>query len=60
MQEQQRPLLVGEAADFLRVSRWTIRRWINDGTLVAIGAGRTTRIPVENLLAMRRPPKRSA
>jgi excisionase family DNA binding protein len=60
MQAIERPLLIVEAAAYMRVSRNTITRWIQRGWLEAIGAGHTTRIPLENLQAMKRPARRKA
>lgn len=41
---------VTEAADMLKVSEKTIRRWINDGTLLAYYAGpRNIRIKLSDL-----------
>jgi excisionase family DNA binding protein len=50
----ERLLTIQEAAGIMRVHRNTISRWIAQGRLIAIGTEQTKRIPIENLLNMRK------
>ncbi|MGD0153295.1 MAG: helix-turn-helix domain-containing protein [Thermacetogeniaceae bacterium] len=47
----KRLLTVNEAADFLRVQPRTIRKWLREGKLLALKAGRLWRIEVDALSA---------
>ena len=53
MQEKQRFLPIGEAAEFLHVSEVSLRRWTNSGKLrcVRVGGRNERRFLVEDLLA---------
>lgn len=46
-------LTLAEAADYMRVSTQTIRRWIKAGTLAAAKPGKEYRIRREDLDALR-------
>lgn len=51
-------LRVGEAADFLAVSRWTIYRWVEEGRLegtkIGHGSLRVFRASVDKLVQLNR------
>ncbi len=51
-------LTFGEAAALVRVSTRTVRRWVADGSLVALGAGRTVRLRRADVLARLAPRRR--
>jgi excisionase family DNA binding protein len=57
MQEKQRFLPIGEAAEFLHVSEVSLRRWTNSGKLrcVRVGGRNERRFLVEDLLAFMPP-----
>jgi excisionase family DNA binding protein len=49
-----RYLTVEEVAEFVRVSRMTVYRWIRSGDLPAVRVGRSFRIPQDGLDAFLR------
>jgi len=47
MEEKMDLLTIGEAAERLHLSPWTIRAWIYAGRLDSVRLGRAIRVPVE-------------
>ena len=44
-------LTVGEIAESLRTSEWSVRRWIKSGALPAVLVGTTYRVPLSGYRA---------